>query len=255
MGIGSGKKEKDDAAGSVGGPPPRVLLNGESTAFIPIADRGLAYGDGLFETIGVSASRPELWDRHMARLETGCARLKFPPPDLESLAREAEKLCNGARLCDGQERGILKIILTRGGGGRGYRLPDPPAPSRILSFHPRPDYPDSYAREGVAVRLCDLRLSAQPALAGLKHLNRLENVLARAEWTEEGIFEGLLRDEDGHIIEGVMSNVFVVRQGALATPGLSRCGSGPPGPGRRCRRSNSPGPGWGYPPAVCAHPA
>lgn len=201
-----------------------ILINGQPTGQIDARDRGLHYGDGLFETIAVRDGRPQLWDRHLARLTAGCERLRLPAPDAALLAAEA------AQLCDGVAQGVLKIILTRGVGGRGYAIPHADAAtaagrmSRILIRLPAPDYPATHYRDGVAVRLCELRLGDAPALAGIKHLNRLEQVLARSEWSDPGIAEGLMRDAEGAVIEGTMSNLFIVRTGGLETPELTRCG-------------------------------
>ena len=193
-----------------------MLVNGEPAELISATDRGVAYGDGLFETVAVRDGAPELWREHLVRLAEGCGRLAIPcPEEIEAEARG---------LCDGVERGVLKIIVTRGVGGRGYRPPEHPAPTRLLSIHPWPDYPGEWWRDGVTVRLCDTPLGANPRLAGIKHLNRLEQVLARAEWSDPAIAEGLMRDGDGRVIEGVMSNLFVVRDGGLLTPTLDRCG-------------------------------
>lgn len=208
----------------MGPPAPPLFVNGEARDTLPVSDRGLQYGDGLFETIAVREGKLEFWGRHLARLREGCARLGIAEPDLGELSREARRLIDGRRACEGVDRGILKIIVTRGGGGRGYRMPEAASPTRIVAFHPWPEIPDSHARDGVKVRRCALQLGHQPKLAGIKHLNRLENVLARAEWDDPEIAEGLLCDQDGHVIEGVMSNLFVERGGKLLTPDLSRCG-------------------------------
>ncbi|MBL6934993.1 MAG: aminodeoxychorismate lyase [Alphaproteobacteria bacterium] len=205
-------------------PSPPLYVNGEAADTLPVSDRGLAYGDGLFETIAVREGKLEFWGRHLARLREGCERLRIPEPDLGELAREAERLLNGQRTIQGVDQGILKIIITRGSGGRGYRAPESPEPTRIVAFHPWPEIPDSHALEGVKIRRCDLQLSHQPALAGIKHLNRLENVLARGEWDDPDIAEGLLCDGEGNVIEGTMSNLFIEREGILLTPDLSRCG-------------------------------
>lgn len=194
------------------------FVDGRRGGRIDPRDRGFQYGDGLFETIKVGDGRLEFWGRHMARLRAGCARLGIPEPDAAVLEREA------AALSAGQDRAILKIIVTRGPGGRGYHVPDAVSPTRVVSRHPWPDYPDSNWDEGVRIRLCETRLSDQPALAGLKHLNRLDQVMARREWDDPGIAEGLMRDRDGDAIEGTMTNLFVVRGGVLRTPDLSRCG-------------------------------
>jgi len=195
-----------------------MLIDGKDSDQIAADDRGLLYGDGLFETLAVRDGIPQLWDRHMARLTRDCARLGITPPSQELLRREAD------RLCAGHVRAVLKIIVTRGSGGRGYRPAVQALPRRILSLHPWPDYPARCWQQGVDVRLCDLRLSSTPRLAGIKHLNRLEQVLARSEWDDAAIAEGLMLDGAGNLIEGTMSNLFLVRDGCLHTPVLETCG-------------------------------
>lgn len=198
------------------------LINGIPGDSIAISDRGLHYGDGLFETLAVRDGVCEFWDRHMQRLKAGCERLRIAPPDATQLAAEARQLIHD------NERCVLKIIVTRGSGGRGYSIPETAQPTRILLRGDWPDYPAANAEQGVRVRLCTQRLGINPSLAGLKHLNRLEQVLARMEWDEpgitEGITEGLLRDHTGRVIEGTYSNIFLVRQGRLVTPLLDLCG-------------------------------
>lgn len=194
------------------------LINGAATTEVAVTDRGLHYGDGLFETFAVNEGIPELWDRHMRRLQQGCQRLGIPLPDRKLLRTEAERVCAGAG------HGVLKLILTRGSGGRGYRPPQHPQSTRIFSLYPRPVYPDSWQLEGVAVRVCRHRLSLNPVLAGLKHLNRLDQVMARSEWDDPAIAEGLMLDFSNRIIEGTMSNLFLVREGQLVTPDLTQTG-------------------------------
>ena len=119
---------------------------------------------------------------------------------------------------------VVKVILTRGVSMRGYAMPREARPTRIVAAFPAPSWPASHADDGVVVRRCSLVLSSQPRLAGAKTLNRLENVIARAEWADAAIAEGLLGDDTGHVIEGTMSNVFAVADGKLVTPRLDRCG-------------------------------
>ena len=195
-----------------------TLIDGVPADRIPVADRGLQYGDGLFETIAVVDGTPCLFDRHLARLREGCVRLSIPPPPEDELAAEALGLSRGV------DRAVLKLILTRGEGGRGYRPPDPSRPRRILRLAPWPAYPDAWRSTGVRVRYCRTRLGHQPLLAGLKHLNRLEQVLARAEWNDLDIAEGLMLDLDGRVVEGTQTNLFVLQDGQLLTPALDRCG-------------------------------
>jgi 4-amino-4-deoxychorismate lyase len=197
---------------------PASLINGKPGSVIDALDRGLQYGDGLFETLAVKQERPQLWERHMERLLDGCRRLHLPTFDPTLLRAETDALCAGAA------RAVLKIVLTRGPGARGYRIDPEATGTRILTLSAAPDYPVHYYRDGVAVRLCTTRLGCNPLLAGIKHLNRLEQVLARAEWDDADIAEGLMCDARGRVIEGIMSNLFIVTDGALVTPWLGECG-------------------------------
>lgn len=193
------------------------LVNGVATDVVSARDRGFQYGDGIFETIAVRHGKPLLWERHVQRLRAGATRLGIPAPVSALLQTEADQLCHGI------DRGVLKIILTRGVAGRGYRADAAAEPTRVLSLSSWPEHPAAWAQEGVSVRWCQTRLASQPRLAGLKHLNRLEQVLARAEWGDD-YAEGLMRDEAGNLIEGTVTNVFLVEAGALHTPEVVRCG-------------------------------
>lgn len=194
-----------------------MLINGQPQHQLDAGDRGLLYGDGLFETLAVTEGRPQHWERHLRRLSAGCERLRIPLPDTALLEAEAARLCRDA------QRAVLKLVLTRGAAGRGYRMPLEASPTRLLALYPWPDYPARYYTEGVEVRVCQTRLGLNPALAGIKHLNRLEQVLARAEWGDE-VQEGLMLDTEGGVVEGTMSNVFLVAGGRLLTPVLTRAG-------------------------------
>ncbi|NIC07850.1 aminodeoxychorismate lyase [Billgrantia bachuensis] len=184
-------------------------------AQIPVDDRGLAYGDGLFETVLVRDGEPLLWPQHMARLARGCRVLGIPMPASDEL--------DGLPALAGPGLQVLKLVLTRGSGGRGY-LPSPSATPRLLwqlsCFKPQAQRWEA----GVRVRHCHLRLGSQPLLAGIKHLNRLENVLARSEWNDHEVAEGLLCDSQGNLIEATCMNLFWQRQGRLETPRLDGCG-------------------------------
>ena len=195
-----------------------VLVNGWQTSDVRVADRGFQYGDGVFSTALVRRGHPLFFSRHLARLEADCRRLAIPFPDLSLLTVEANSLCRMRR------EGVLKLQITRGPGGRGYRMPDLAVPTRVLTIHPDPDYPHSLHEKGVEVRICNIRLGSNPALAGIKHMNRLEQILARAEWTDPEIREGLMLDREGGVIEGTMSNIFLIKDGMFATPKLDLCG-------------------------------
>lgn len=193
------------------------LVNGVHSDAVSVYDRGLAYGDGVFRTLLVRGGRPLFWERHYAKLASDCAALRIPAPSRELLERDI------AHVASQEPDGVIKIIITRGNAARGYAIPAAVVAQRIVLSAPLPDYPNSYA-DGVRVRICATRLSAQPRLAGIKHLNRLENVLARSEWSAPEIAEGLMCDADGNVICGTMSNVFLVCNGELLTPDLARCG-------------------------------
>jgi 4-amino-4-deoxychorismate lyase len=195
-----------------------ILINGQQGSQLTVSDRGFQYGDGLFETVEVLNGRLIFIDRHLQRLVSGCEKLLLPVPDKQGLLSEALTLSQNT------PHAVLKILLTRGSGGRGYKMPMPAQPTRVLSLHPFPDYPLIFQQLGVTVRWCQHRLGLNPALAGLKHLNRLEQILARAEWDDADIQEGLLLDLNGHLVEGTMSNVFFVKQNTLYTPDLSQAG-------------------------------
>lgn len=194
------------------------LINGVPGEHVAASDRGLLYGDGLFETLQVHNGACEFWDRHMQRLRQGCERLRIPPPSAQQLRAEAADLVRDSA------RAVLKIVVTRGSGGRGYQPPQTVTPTRILRVFAAPEYPASHAKEGICARTCTHRLGWNTALAGLKHLNRLEQVLARAEWADPDIAEGLMLDMADNVIEGTFTNLFIVEQGRLSTPALNRCG-------------------------------
>jgi 4-amino-4-deoxychorismate lyase len=193
-------------------------VNGVESQSVPAADRGLTYGDGVFRTLLVRDGIPRQWDRQYRKLANDCAALSLKCPSQAVLAAELERLGEGA------PNGVAKIIVTRGIGERGYRYDPLGDPTRILIASSSPPDREKHAAEGVQVHRCRLKLAHQPALAGIKHLNRLENVLARAEWQDTGIAEGVLCDVNGWVIGGTMTNIFAVHDDCLSTPDLTNCG-------------------------------
>jgi len=184
---------------------------------IPAADRGFTYGDGVFETLRMVDGRVPLWPRHVARLRDGCTRLRMPVPDVDAILAEVERLATD--LSDA----VVRVTLSRGDGMRGYAPPQPQRPRVVVQVAPLSLDAGAYA-EGVSVRLCDTRLATQPLLAGMKHLNRLEQVLARAEWSDATWTEGLMLDDRGDVVCATAANVFAVFDGRLVTPPVDRCG-------------------------------
>lgn len=195
-----------------------VWINGSEGACIDPADRGLAYGDGLFETLRIEQGRPVFLEQHLFRLFNSCQYFGLAldtqklHQDLFHFLQECPVFC------------VVKIIVTRGLSGRGY-LPDTAAaPTVIFSAHAQARHPDGFALEGVAAGLCVQRLGQQPMLAGHKHLNRLEQVMLRRELAGLDVDEALVCDPDGHVVEGVFNNVFLVRAGVLHTPRIETAG-------------------------------
>lgn len=192
-----------------------VLVNGEHRDTVDVLDRGLNYGDGLFETMATSNGRLRFLDWHLERLADGARRLGFPAIELDVIRAELEAAAGGSAA-------VVKLVLTRGSGPRGYRPPRAARPTRIVAAWSGPR--TAPAPEGARVGWCRARLSRNPALAGLKHTCRLEQVLARAEWEDDRMDEGLMQDGEGHVISATQANLFVRIGGQWVTPLLDACG-------------------------------
>ena len=195
----------------------QTLINGTPADQLAVTDRGLAYGDGLFETLRVIDGVAILLERHWQRLTASAQYLGIALPlTCETLARNIHFVTGGGH-------GVAKLIVTRGSGGRGYRCPERSDSQWLLQGMPLPEADPEHYQKGVTVRSCQLRLAEQPALAGIKHLNRLEQVMARREWQDE-FFEGLMFSQSGYLIEATMANIFMLQGRRLITPALHRCG-------------------------------
>lgn len=200
----------------------RWFSQGEEISEIAIDDRGLQYSDGLFETIAVRDGQPRLWDLHMDRLQTGCRRLALDVPEATVLL--AQILAAITVVLPVAADALVKIIVTRGVGKRGYAAPGDATASVLIGLFERSTWPNRYYAEGIELRLCNARLSTQAQTAGIKLLARLDQVRARSEWQDPGIAEGLMLDQSGAPISGTMSNLFMLRDGVLHTPELTQCG-------------------------------
>jgi len=190
------------------------LVNGQPAETLPLADRGLLYGDGVFRTLRVQAGRALWWAEQYAKLADDCARLSISCP--------AQALFEADLTALPREDGVVRLTVTRGVGLRGYALPEKVSVTRIVQRSPLP--PGLDRADVDFLHWCNIRLAIQPALAGVKHLNRLEHVIARSEWTSFEHGEGLLLDMDERVISGISSNLFMVRGQSLLTPRLDRCG-------------------------------
>jgi len=194
------------------------LINGKDCDQIEIFDRALQYGDGIFETIPIQNRKILCIDEHLDRLEKGCERIKISIPDKSIIKNEISSLI------DTNDQAVIKIIISRGQGERGYKIPDNIKPTRIISIFPWPDYSKEFSKSGIKTKVCSYRYSNNSVLAGVKHLNRLEQILARGEWSDNDIAEGIVMNSDNYVIEGTMSNIFCITDKILHTPDLSLCG-------------------------------
>ncbi len=197
---------------------PSYLINGNANHTISPLDRGFAYGDGVFRTLVMRDGQPENWPLHYQKLVADCAAISIVCPSAEILMSDLNQLFSPL------ETAVAKIIITRGDGERGYAPPAITAPMRVVLKTVMPNYPKSYALQGVNLHVCKTQLAAQPLLAGVKHLNRLENVLARMEWTDPTIADGIMLDLQNNVIECTAANIFARFNDTLITPNLSECG-------------------------------
>ncbi len=194
----------------------RIFIGETQVAAVPTTDRGLMYGDGVFETMRVHAGTLPLWPRHGERLLAGARRLGLALPPLDMLEANIHDAIAAV------DSGVLKLLVTRGSGGRGYAPPSDPVPTWMLSLHELPS--TSTSAKGLRLHWCQTRLAVQPALAGIKHCNRLEQVLARAECDQAGCDEGLMQSIAGEVVCATAANLLVLREGRWITPPVEGCG-------------------------------
>ena len=197
----------------------RVLLNGKPEQQVSPFDRAVHFGDGLFETIACRAGQPRFLSLHLERLLLGCQRLGIDPGNLDELRAEVRAVAGEV------QNAIVKVILTRGTAlARGYSVTGREKATRITFRYAWPSETSTESQDGIRARTGQLRLGENPALAGLKHCNRLEQILARQEWSDPGIAESLLFSSSGRLVSGTMTNVFIVEGSRLRTPRMDLCG-------------------------------
>ena len=193
------------------------LINGIFKKNISVLDRGLAYGDGIFETMNWCVSKSnkvqiygvEYWDRHLERLKIGCKKIKLPMPSKDLLNSYKNKILKKS-LESEINQGVLKIIITRGVGGRGYKYESNLKPTIIFLSFPAKTIDKKHYNTGVKVKLCKTDILENKRISGIKHLNRLDSVIARSEW-DDNYFEGLFVDKSGNLLEGTMTNIFFIK--------------------------------------------
>ncbi|PHV12563.1 aminodeoxychorismate lyase [Chitinimonas sp. BJB300] len=193
-----------------------TLVNGQAGDYIAVRDRGFAYGDGVFRTLKCDAGRLLAWPRHYAKLAADCVALGIRCPAESILLADLAQLA--------PENAAVKLTISRGLSARGYACDPNANPTRIVQIGVLPTYPADLHTVGVHVRLCDWLLSIQAGLAGVKHLNRLDQVMARREWDDTVIFDGLMSNARAEVVEGVMTNLYLLKDGILYTHPLADCG-------------------------------
>lgn len=196
----------------------RVRIDGQDVDAVEVMDRGLRFGDGVFETLLAADGAPVWWQAHFERLRRGCERLGMACPASSQLLEET------CAVLDAAGCSVVRIQLSRGGDTRGYASEADARARRIIMVEPAPSLLADRYDDGVRVRWCGFTLAQQPLLAGIKHLNRLEQVMARREWSDPDIAEGLMCDSDGRVVSATAANLFIVRDRQLMTPSLERCG-------------------------------
>lgn len=197
----------------------RWWLNGLPAETLPLADRGLAYGDGLFSTIAVNAGVPVLLEAHIARLQQGCRRLGLAEVDWSSVVTQVQNL-----IAAQTGPAVIKLILTRGTGGRGYSSRGADRPNLIVGLGEWPHQYRQWRRCGIALGISSVRLGLNPLTAGMKHLNRLEQVLIRRDLDAGGWPDGAVCDIEGKVVETCVANLFWLKEGILYTPSLELAG-------------------------------
>ena len=198
-----------------------IWLDGAPAAALPLPDRGLDFGDGLFETLLLQRGQPLYTDLHWGRMLRGLQVLGFP----DCLGAAREQLAAAARAV--QSRGwhwaVIRLSVTRGAGPRGY-APPLAATARIIISVTELERDCLLMQAPAALSVAQVRWPTQPLLAGIKHLNRLEQVLASAEYRAAGADETVMLNQSGHVISVAAGNLFTVQGGQISTPALLDCG-------------------------------
>jgi 4-amino-4-deoxychorismate lyase len=200
----------------------QVWVNHIENGTISPFDRGVSYGDGVFASMRTASTDMAAGilfvDSHLARLQQSCQRLgiEWHPSyslieQLDQLARQYPQHC-------------IKLLLTRGVGGRGYQAPLDVKVTEVVSVHAIPAHYYDWQQSGISLASSAIPLARQPLLAGMKHLNRLEQVLIKSQPLPHTHQDWLVFDCDGNVIESSIANIFIVNNNQVFTPALTHCG-------------------------------
>ncbi|HEY3987502.1 aminodeoxychorismate lyase [Cedecea sp.] len=194
------------------------LINGQPQNTLPVNDRAIQFGDGCFTTASVVDGTVRFQADHLRRLRQACETLTIAPVDWGRLNEEMTMLAAS------ESRAVLKVIISRGAGGRGYSASNCTQPTRILSISPYPAFYPAWREQGVTLALSPVRLGINPALAGIKHLNRLEQVLIRTHLEQTEAHEALVLDSEGSLVECCAANLFWRKRYDVYTPRIDGAG-------------------------------
>ena len=197
-----------------------IIINGQFQDCVDATERAVQYGDGCFTTMAFAEDKVQMWQQHQARLLNDCQRLGIEFTHWQALQDSASVLIAKA----GHSSGVLKIIISRGKGGRGYSPLNVLAPSYMMSCHRSPNHYVDWQQQGISLGLSPIKLARQPLLAGIKHLNRLEQVLVKQALDFTEFDDALVCDTNDNIIEASAANVFWLYDGQWFTPSLVESG-------------------------------
>ncbi|MEQ1967102.1 aminodeoxychorismate lyase [Xenorhabdus nematophila] len=193
-------------------------INGNQSDHLPVNDRAVQFGDGCFTTIRIEQGQPALLSLHIRRLQKSVEKLLMPASDWTQLENHIKQVVQEC------ESGVLKVILSRGAGNRGYSIDGAIEPTEILSLNPYPEHYIVQRQKGVSLALSPISMGINPYLAGIKHLNRLEQVLIKHFIDKSKADEALVLDSDGLLVECCSANIFWRKGKNVYTPDLSQCG-------------------------------
>jgi 4-amino-4-deoxychorismate lyase len=179
-------------------------------------DRSFQYGDGLFTTVRVKDGKAMLWDLHLQRLVSGAKALRIHSFDTDELTAKIQQAVSAPDQ-------VIKVLISRGQAGRGYSPQGIESPCCYISTAALPDY-SNWQQQGIRLGVADFKLAQQPALAGLKHNNRLEQVLIKAELAQSGVDELVVLDQNETVIEVSAANLMFCKKGQWFTPALGQAG-------------------------------
>ena len=191
-----------------------AIINGKEQSNISIFNRNFQYGDGLFETCVVNNNQILFWEKHLSRLDIGCRKLKIKNIEEEIWLKDIKK----ALSLTSKKNCVLKLILSRGNSQRGYSYSDDILPVRVVIVS---EMKNVQAKESFSLEYASSGYHSNPNLAGIKHCNRIEQILARSSLKRD---EAIMLDENQNIISVTQGNIYFIFGQSLVTPKLDRCG-------------------------------